>query len=170
MAIDFFISECHEQSAAKVFGICDDPPPSEVPAYLSEDGNNEANWIATVFNKDEKNVDFYAIDHCIEIQKTSDAQKEESRCDGLLVVNNYYKFVELKDCKLINKDWRKKGKQQLATTIAIFKNDNPTINSKNINAQICNKKHRAAIIYQESQDEFFDKTGIILKIDRQIIL
>lgn len=170
MAINFFLSDCHKQSAAKTFGICDDPPPAKTPAYLSEDGNNEANWIATVFNKDEKKVDFHAIDHCIEIPKASEPEKQESRCDGLLVVEDYYKFVELKDCKLTNKEWRKKGKQQLETTIAIFKNNNPTIASRNISAQLCNKKHLSTIIYQDAQDHFFDETGIILEIKPSITL
>ncbi|MGH1335987.1 MAG: hypothetical protein ACRBFS_07645 [Aureispira sp.] len=170
MAIDFFLSPCKTSSSTPTFGLCDNPPPAKDPAYISEDGTKKNKWIAQVLNKEKRTVNFYAIDHCVEIPKSNTPTKEESRCDGLLVIEDYYKFVELKDCKLKDKNWRRKGKNQLETTITIFKEHNPTISIKNISAQLCNKKHRTTTIYQDSQDEFFEKTGIVLEIKRQVIL
>lgn len=170
MAIEFFLEECKDSTNAKVFGLCDAPAPAQSPAYISPNGNHKAQWLAQVINKEQKMVDFYAIDHCVSIPKTGTPKKEESRCDGLLVTENYYKFIELKDCKLRNKDWRVKGKAQLATTIGVFKNNYSSIPIKNISAQLCNKKHLVTPIYQDSQDEFLAKTGIVLTIKQQIVL
>lgn len=168
MDIDLLLSECKTSSNNRVFGLCDDLPPAENPAYISED--RDTTWIAQVINSDNKEVDFYAIDHCVDISKIDELEKQESRCDGMLLVDNYYKFIELKDCKLTNREWRRKGRAQLAITINIFKKSNPSISINNISAQLCNKKHRSTILYQESEDEFFENTGIILKINRQVTL
>lgn len=171
MEIDFLQAPCKESSTKPVFGLCDDPPPAKNKAYISEDGHKKNTWIAQVLNKDEKSIHFYAIDHCIEISKPNEPKKEESRCDGLLVTESFYKFIELKDCKLSDRNWRKKGNQQLKTTISIFRENYPEIPTTTISAQLCNKKHSSSnILYQDSQDEFFQETGIILEIKRQITL
>lgn len=61
MPINFFDVGCKTKSNKTEFGLCDDPP----PAYIDE--NNNSKWIAFVSNPENKDVDFYAIDHCINI-------------------------------------------------------------------------------------------------------
>lgn len=95
MPIDYFQNKCKSSSSNPTFGLCDDPPPAENPAYIDE--VNQNNWIAQVKNLTGHPCDFYAIDNCVIIQKKEDNTKQESRCDGVLHFNDNLIFVELKN-------------------------------------------------------------------------
>lgn len=73
MAVDFAKPACISSTNAKIFGICDDPPPSVDPAYLSY--TNAEEWIVWVDNDQEKDITFTAIDHCIEILRPTRNKK-----------------------------------------------------------------------------------------------
>lgn len=170
MAVDYFIDACKWSSNNRTFGLCDEPKPNEDPAYIAEDHQDE--WIAIVHNDDRKEAVFYAIDNCIAVAKLNSPNKSMSRCDGMLMVDQFYTFIELKDCKLKNRYWRREGKRQLEATIERFLKENPTIKKRHqINAYVCNKKQRQNnVIYQDAQDEFTNKTGVVLMIQRHIHL
>lgn len=169
MAVDYFLSSCQTILNSKAFGLYDDPDRDHVAACVLE--NDEGKWIAIVHNKDEQEVAFYALDHCTPVTKEGDPTKQASLCDGLLVVEQFYTFVELKDCKLKDKNWRPKGKAQLEATILRFLKENPSIKRQNVAAFLCNKKHQKTnSIYQDSQEEFIEKTGVILRIHPHISL
>jgi hypothetical protein len=115
MAVDFFDPKCVSRTNKKIFGICDDPPPSEEPAYL--DHTDDTKWIAWVDNEQEKDVTFTAIDGCIDIRRHGG--DKESSCDGMLVYDTTLAFVELKDRD--SGRWLGKAKDQLQVTIEVFK-------------------------------------------------
>lgn len=58
MKINFFDKKCQSQTPRHKFGICDQPPPPETPAYL--DTENPRDWIAIVENSQEIEVTFTA--------------------------------------------------------------------------------------------------------------
>ena len=43
MPVDFFSAACKSESSVAEFGICDDPPPPNTPAYVDEDTSNKQN-------------------------------------------------------------------------------------------------------------------------------
>ena len=95
MPINFFENTCKTVSSQLYFGLCDDPPPTTRLAYIKEAKNEPSDWIATVLNEAEKDVIFYAIDHCIALFRSNG--DPESRCDGMLQCESKLAFVELKD-------------------------------------------------------------------------
>jgi len=115
MAINFADPACISNTKEKIFGICDDPPPSNAPAYL--DLTDDTKWIAWVDNDNEKNVVFTAIDHCIEIKRPDGST--ESSCDGMLQYDATIVFTELKDRK--SSGWLGKARDQLQITIDTYK-------------------------------------------------
>lgn len=63
MSINFAEVKCQGTTKKKLFGLCDDPSPSNNPAYIDE--KNGAKWIAVVNNETPYEVTFTAIDNCI---------------------------------------------------------------------------------------------------------
>ena len=61
MVVDFNKKGCVETTCKAIFGICDDPPPANDPAYL--DFLDSEKWIAWVDNEHQKDIIFTAIDH-----------------------------------------------------------------------------------------------------------
>ena len=92
MPIDFFKEHCKTHSNKDKFGLCDDPPLSENPAYIDEE--NTTDWIGIVDNTPKKEIDFFAIDRCVDVLRLDGEM--ESRCDGMLRYNSTIVFVELK--------------------------------------------------------------------------
>ena len=78
MPINFFKQICKTESSEINFGICDNL--KNKGAYIDE--NNKSNWISIVSNPDQKEIEFYAIDNCVEIRRANGEM--ESRCDGVL--------------------------------------------------------------------------------------
>jgi hypothetical protein len=165
MPINFFEEACKTSSSLLYFGLCDDPPPATSPAYIKEEEVEPKNWIATVFNGAEKEVAFYAIDHCIEILRPNGDL--ESRCDGLIHFENKLKFVELKD--RASSGWLKKGREQLTTTINIF-SANHSINAYDeVEAYVSNKQKPLANTGNSVQiQQFKDDTTLILRVQSDI--
>lgn len=115
MSTDFLEKKCWDSSVQRRFGICDDTPPPSKPAYLDEiDGNK---WIAVVHNDRQIEVEFLAIDNCIEFSKRKDG-KDKKRCDGALFYEETVIFVELKDIASDAKNWA--DAKQLISTIKEF--------------------------------------------------
>jgi hypothetical protein len=184
MPIDFFTTpcekaDCHCNSPRIVckktttnekFGLCDDPPPAELPAYIQEYRSDE--WIADVNNPDLKEITFKAIDHCVPVLRPDG--NLESRCDGLLLQDNNLMFIELKD-KVI-RGWVKEARKQLAITIKYFKENHDISQYNIVEAYACNKQRPLAITSNTSEIQQFkdetadilDNKGLLLKVDRNI--
>lgn len=114
MPVNFFDKTQKTSSSNSQFGLCNDQPPAENPAYIDE--QNRSSWIGIVDNPVNKQVDFYPIDHCVPLFRPKIAKEKnqilrkihtviiqcfnikelESRCDGVLRFSNSLFFVELK--------------------------------------------------------------------------
>lgn len=163
MPIDFFPNRCKSLSSQVEFGLCDDPPPATNPAYIDE--NDDSKWIGIVKNVEEKNVEFIAIDACIDIRKPDG--RLESRCDGLLAFDNDLIFVELKSRE--GGQWLKTGREQLTITINNFKSNNDISKYNNVYGNVCNSlRPQSHSGHAANIQQFFDETGLILKADRTI--
>ncbi|MFM5889931.1 MAG: hypothetical protein ACKPFD_16865 [Dolichospermum sp.] len=165
MSINFFKSTCQSQTNQPKFGLCDDPPPSENPAYINI--NDSRKWIAIVENNQEINVIFTAIDKCIEILRSDG--KMDNRCDGMLTYNNNIIFVELKERKYTNSVWIDDGENQLRKIISVFINNHDLAIYKSKKAYIANSRKPN---FQSSQSErmgrFKNETGFRLIIQNTI--
>lgn len=163
MPIDFFEGKCKTDSSKNKFGLCDDPPPAENSAYINED--DQAKWVATVNNENNKEISFYAIDHCVTILRPNGDR--ESKCDGILRFDNNLIFVELKDRS--SKGWLTKGREQLTTTIEKFSENYNISSYTKAEAYVCNKQRPMANTgNKELIQRFKDDTGLILKVQSTI--
>lgn len=160
MAVDLRKPACISNTSEAVFGICDGPALSEIPAYLSFE--NAEDWIAWVDNNGKKDVTFTAIDHCIDILRSNGEQ--ESRCDCMLTYDHTITFVELKDRD--NGRWVGKGTDQLEITIGIYKTEVGLAAFDRYYAYIANKQRphfKAA--NATLAEKFEDDTDFILIVD-----
>lgn len=165
MPIDFFTEACRSISNKKTFGLCDDPPPANTPAYIDENNSNQ--WIGIVNNKNAHSVHFYAIDHCVDILRADG--RMERRCDGLLCHSKKMIFIELKSQKKKGSAWLTEGREQLKTTIDIFRKNVDESSYESIEAYVCNQlKPRANQGHAVQIQKFKDETGVNLKT-KQII-
>jgi len=165
MPIDFFKTCCKTYSINKKFGLCDDPPPATTPAYIDE--SDAQKWIAEVQNDKELLVNFYAIDHCVDIFRANGDL--ESRCDGMLYFKDNLIFVELKDRD--SNGWLAKGREQLTITFNIFKSNYDISKFNKIEGCVCNKQRPLAITGNNIEvQKFKDETGLRLKPNRIIII
>lgn len=185
MPIDFFVAPCAliagncrklgivcaNTTKSTTFGICDDPPPADTPAYLKF--HSSADWIAEVDNQNAKEITFKAIDNCVKILRANGDL--ECRCDGMLCYDvNVVIFVELKD--RTSKGWLSKGRQQLTITIGKFAENHPSGNYQLKEAYVCNKQRPLAITSTNSEvQKFKDDTsvllgnvGLLLRVERKI--
>ncbi len=162
MAIDFNKAVCVKHTTVAVFGICDDPPPDENPAYI--DYTDSEKWIAWVDNEHRKQITFTAIDHCIEIDHA-----EGKRCDAMLHYDTTLVFVELKDRD--SAGWLGTARDQLKNTIEIFKLEVGLNGYNRFYAYVSNKQrphfHAANPVLAE---QFEDDTDFILIVDPVIII
>jgi hypothetical protein len=165
MPIDYFANPCMTSSCNTCFGLCDDPAPAANPAYIDE--HDDSRWIAEVTNNSNYQVEFYPIDHCIEIRRPNGEM--ESRCDGLMKCQNSLVFVELKE--RMGKGWIRDARKQLEKTIEIFKIHHNILAYNTVEAHICNRlKPAASVGYGQIRQKFLDDTGCNLTISREIIL
>ncbi len=163
MPIDFFDSKCKTRSNRQSFGLCDDPPPSEEPAYIDEE--NPEIWIGEVSNPNETEIEFYAVDKCVKIQRADG--KDQSRCDGILKYSNKLIFVELKSRRSVK--WFQKGRKQLTITFQAFAENYDLKEFSQIEAQVCNSlKPRAHVGQAVNIQKFMDDTGLILRGEQVI--
>ena len=113
--INFFIEESKTHSNKNVFGLCDDD--NSQPAYIDEDiANKNGKWIAQVINDSLKEIDFYPVDHCVEIKRADNTGAQ--RCEGILsYLDNNIIFTELKDRRA---EWLTKAMEQIIETMSFF--------------------------------------------------
>lgn len=158
--INFFDEDCTEETIASLFGLCDEE--SGRPAYI--DTENQNTWIAEVTNKENKKVEFVAVDNCIEVlEENGDMAK---RCDGLLVYKQNLVFVEL---KRIRKNWVKEGIEQLKATITHFKANSDEAAFSRKRAFLANNKHpQFKYSHKQEMQSFFNETGFRLIIVNKI--
>jgi hypothetical protein len=153
------------------FGLCDDPPPLENPAYIDE--ADQSKWIAEVSNDNEYRVDFIAIDRCDEFDFRREDGSPAKRCDGVLTYNTSVIFVELKQKKgkKGKNKWIRDGEEQLRSTINYFEKIPDAKSYTTKKAYIANSEHPEFRISQkERMAEFFKETGYILRIENKIVL
>lgn len=163
MPIDFFVNSCKTHSNKTEFGLCDDPPPVSSPAYIDED--DQSKWIGVVKNTSNKDVEFIAIDACIDIRKPDGSL--ESRCDGLLSFDNDLIFVELKNRE--GGQWLKKGREQLTITINNFKANYTISDFDNVHGNVCNSLRPLSHSgHAMNIQQFYDDTNLVLKSDNII--
>lgn len=161
MRVNFFETKCKSTTNSKLFGLCDDENNS--PAYL--DFDNSGKWNATVYNSlPTKELDFVAIDNCIEIFRENGQM--ENRCDCLMAYPDNIIFIELKNK---GSNWKSEGINQIEITIKNFcKNYNLT-DYKHKRAFVANKRHPSFnVIDIEKKRKFWDKYKVRLNIEAQI--
>lgn len=168
MNINFFDERCQRKTNSSKFGLCDEPSPSEKPAYIDTDiCNEQEKWIAIVENKNEIEITFTAIDKCIEIKRVDGSM--DSRCDVMLTYWDSIIFVELKERAVKNNVWVGKGEKQLRNIIRVFKENHNVDSYKSKKAYIANnKKPRVPEGQRIRMKKFRDDTGFRLMIENTI--
>ncbi|MDR3340138.1 MAG: hypothetical protein LBT25_08650 [Candidatus Symbiothrix sp.] len=185
MSINFFDENKKTNSSKNQFGLCDDPPPAENPAYIDETNKNK--WIGIVNNSTKKDTCFFPIDHCVPLFRPKltkvknpviriihkflillfKIQEKESSCDGVLSYNNNLIFVELKNRG--SGGWLKKGREQLTVTIAKFKENHDIQKYNKVEAYVCNSLKPLANTGNSNHiQQFKDETGLILNVQQNI--
>jgi hypothetical protein len=165
MGINFFDPCCQTTTSAIEFGLCDDPPPPNVPAYV--DTTDRDKWIAIVQNPDKINVTFTAIDSCITI--TRDNGEDGKRCDAMLTYEDKIIFVELKERN--SKGWVDYGIKQLTETIDFFWKSHPLNEYSQKTAYVANKSKPKFQFSQITRiARFKNDTGFRLKIEVNIMI
>ena len=164
MSVDFSKPECRRTTIEPLFGICDDD--NKLPAYL--DSINNAIWIATVINNNQKDISFTAVDNCIEIfRENGDIER---RCDVMLATDICLYLVELK-----NKvsDWRSEGIDQLEATITTLKNAESAFyfSFRKRKAYVANRRHPHFVKAEtEVMERFRDVHRIRLYLEATILI
>ncbi len=167
MSVQFFEARCSNQSNKKLFGLCDDPSPATNPAYIDEEDG--AKWIAIVDNEPRFNVQFIAIDNCIETLRVDGLM--DKRCDGVLTHNSTVCFVELKQRTTKGPGWIKDAEEQLRTTIGYFEKEPEATAFKSKKAYIANSENPKFKINQARRmDQFYWDTKYVLRIENRIVL
>ena len=163
MPINFFKNNCKTNSNKVEFGLCDDPPPAINPAYIDE--NDKTKWIGVIKNNNNKEIEFIAIDACIDIRKQDGTL--ESRCDGLLSYENDLIFVELKYRE--GGQWLKKGREQLTITVNNFKANYDILAYNNVYGNVCNSLRPLSHSgHAANIQQFYDETNLVLKSENVI--
>ena len=153
MPIDYFLS-CRTNSNKIEFGLCDDQPPLSNPAYIDED--EPIKWVGVVKNSEKKEINFNAIDNCIDIRR--DDNTMDSKCDGVLSYEDKLIFIELKERE--GGQWLKKGREQLTATINRFKHEVDVTQYSSIKGYVCNSLRPQAHFGQATNiQKFKDDTG-----------
>ncbi|MDR3188641.1 MAG: hypothetical protein LBT94_05600 [Prevotellaceae bacterium] len=164
----FFSKSQHKQvSARSEFGLCDDPSPAKNPAYLNETDN--AKWIATVKNEQQREITFTAIDHCPEYEVVQADGTTAKRCDCALTADNQVVFVELKQQEY--RGWIAAGEEQLRSTIAIFAQHDDSQEFGSKAAYISNSlRPTQKNNHQVRMNNFLNDTGYVLRIQSKVEL
>lgn len=166
MIINFFRSECREITTAMRFGLCDDD--NIQPAYINT--TNQSIWIATVVNNLERQIEFTAIDNCIEIVR-NDGQTEK-RCDVMLRYENNLLFVEL---KTKDKDWQSWGLGQIEATIKQIIQHEPNyyFSFRKRKAIVANSKNKFPGFQKpdpEKREFFYQEYKIRIQYEAEIVI
>ena len=168
MSVDFFSATCKEPvQTSELFGICDDQDGTK--AYT--DIQDIYKWIATVKNKNQVEVTFIAIDHCITLLREG-TNDMESTCDGMLTFEDHLYLVELK--KQRKGGWLSEAKGQLENTIHLLsEHQSPVLDGiRYKKAFVCNRKHPSFnTIDNELSKRFFkESNGFRLDAQAEIVI
>ena len=169
--VEFFIEESKYHTQKEIFGLCDDD--NNLPAYIDEEvANKESQWIGEVHNVSKKGIDFYPIDHCVEL--LHDDMSQAHRCEGLLRYNeNSIFFCELKTGRIVPSEWLKDAEEQILETMSFFF-DNYNLQSFNTKSWICNKRltnqnyFKQIAEFKEETKHKFGGRGFVLYISKSI--
>ena len=162
MSVDFFDSKCLTKTSEVEFGLRDGV--NEEMAYL--DFTNKADWICTVKNDNNTEIEFRAVDKCVIILREN-GDKEKS-CDAILTYGLNIDFVELKNQR---GEWITEGRKQLEKTIELFILNHGLENFKHKRAFVVNKKHPDFhVIENEIMIRFFRKYKVRLNVEATIII
>ena len=163
MSVDFF-EKCQSLND-KIFGIRDGKSDSSL-SYIDKDNVDE--WIAAVHNEESKMLEFCPIDHKIK-WSLENGQKAKA-CDCMLSYNErtVVLFIELKDQKPYNKQWRVKAEEQLKSTIEFFRQNHQ--GHFIIKAYICNRQALLDVGVEEYLERFKCETGVTLRVYREIFI
>lgn len=166
MKVDFFKADCRDATSEIRFGLCDED--NKEPAFI--DTAHEDNWIATVENPSAKEIQFTAIDNCIDIVRENGNM--DSRCDAMLHYESNLLFVELKTKRA---DWKSEGLGQIESTIKRMIKDEADFyyGFRKRKAVVANSR-KIFPSFQEfdaEQREFFKKNyKIHLQFDAEIVI
>ncbi len=160
--MNFFDAACQEPPINHAeFGLCDDQDGTKAYTNLAD----SAKWVATVKNRNQKELVFTAIDACV-INGAEECGR--GRCDGMLTSNEHLYFVELKEQM---STWRSHAIEQLESTIQFFIAHHDISAYRFRKAFACNKKHpRFQEIDNELNKSFFRKYGVRLDVQAEIIV
>lgn len=165
MPINFIEAKCQETTSVELFGLCDDPPPSQDPAYINYDTASKPGWIAEVHNKIPMEVTFTAIDNCIDVKRTDGT--DESRSEGYLTYSDTIIFVELKN--RISKGWLAKGRDQLIMTISLYNENHGLAAFVHKRAHVANAQRPFfESNFQSVIEEMKTRNGFILDVQTKI--
>lgn len=142
---DFFNPACQRPAINAVsFGLCDDVTRGAYP-----DVSNQADWIAIVDNKNQRDVVVTAIDKCV---ITDGEFSGVPRCDAMLTTSDTLYLVELKEQR---KRWRSGAKAQLLSTIQLLeaRHQLSGVYSTKM-AYVCNRRQQFVTVTFDEQKEF----------------
>ncbi len=196
MPVDFFTHSCanmHERCLQQIhpcmsnfnlvqFGISDANSSYRIPAQLV---TNEQPNDFEITNNNGKNVQYKAIDYCIEIFRTGnyeldndnrepilfssdsvpDARKHLiKRCEGFLIFDNNILFFEIKTGTYGS--WLKDAREKFEETILSFREHHSNLNLIYLPPIISNKKFK----YKIHQNEAIQKKILKDKIQLEFVL
>lgn len=160
--LNFFDPTCQEPPISNgTFGLCDDQKGGKAYTKLADPDT----WVATVVNKNNKEVTFTAIDKCVikDHQETG-----RGRCDGMLTGNSFLYLLELKDGQ---KATPAQMISQLESTIKFLITNHNLTGITHKKAYGSNKKKGT---FQEVDNEqnlsFFRKYGFRIDIQASIVI
>ncbi len=198
MPIDFFISPCAKpdgncQIAGVVcsavtnqdrFGISDANSHLRRPAEVRL--NDEPNWDFTVINSNNKEVNFKAVDFCVDIYRTGtydldDDNRDVSqfssdnanpvyielikRCEGFLTFDSSILFIEIK--RRPHGNWLSDAREKFEETILSFMEHHPdspfNVIEPIVSNMLFNRVHQSEMVQKKILK---DKIGVELKIQK----
>lgn len=166
MSVNFFLAKCQNVTSEKIFGLRDHA--LRRPAYIDFLGANRKHWIAVIINKQQYDVRFVAVDHCIPFPRLNN--KKVKRSDGALFYNSTAVFVELKE-RSNQRKWLSVGEAQLKNTIRHFEASDASVLYPIKRAYIANRKlPRFNKANTRRSEDFFEETGYVLRVQNSIVL
>lgn len=161
--MNFFDQNCQQGPFANAtFGICDDE--NGGVAYIAT--TTPPDWVATVFNPQQVEVKFTAIDKCVIKDGEEDGR---GRCDGMLTTDRHLYLVELKNQR---NAWQSGATEQLRSTLRFLAQEADDLDKfRYRKAFACNRRHpRFAVIDNETKRAFFTEFGFRLHIGASIVI
>jgi|GEM_PF-1266238 len=184
--------KCLQAITQKEFGISDSNSASRTPAIVML--SDKTKWDVIVQNPQERQVQYKAIDYCVEIYRTgtynvnddasdiqdfssdkislSDSPELIKRCEGMLIEQNMgILFFELKVCS--RSKWLADARKKFEETILSFKEHHPDKVNQIVEPVVSNKAFAKFRVHQNLayQNRILkDKIGKELKVTTEILI